>query len=109
MSSSVKIVTYVPTEAADAVREAMGRAGAGKIGNYHFCSFSSRGEGRFLPVDGANPTSGEVGKLSVEPEERIEVVCGRSDAKAVITATREAHPYEEVAFDIYELLDEDTL
>lgn len=109
MRSRVKIVTFVPTDAADAVREAMGKAGAGKIGNYHFCSFSSRGEGRFLPVEGANPTSGEVGILSVEPEERIEVVCDRTDAKVVIAAMKKAHPYEEVPYELYELLDEESL
>lgn len=109
MSSHVKVVTFVPIEAADAVREAMGKAGAGKIGNYHFCSFSSCGEGRFLPVEGANPTSGEVGILSVEPEERIEVVCDRTDAKVVIAAMKKAHPYEEVPYELYELLDEESL
>ncbi len=109
MSKRVKIVTFVPAGAADTVRQAMGEAGAGKIGNYHFCSFSSQGDGRFLPMDGANPASGEVGTLSVEPEERVEVVCDRSDAKAVIAAIRAVHPYEEVALDIYALLDGDEL
>lgn len=107
--SRIKIVTFVPIEAADAVREAMGKAGAGKIGNYHFCSFSSRGEGRFMPMNGANPASGKVGTLSVEPEERIEVVCDRAEVKAVIVAMKKAHPYEEVPYELYELLDEGEL
>ena len=106
MGKYVKIVVFVPAEAADAVRKAMGEAGAGRIGKYHFCSFSSRGEGRFLPIDGAKPTSGEVGTLSEVSEERIEVVCERPLAKQVIAAMKAAHPYEEVAFDIYELLSE---
>ncbi|MFZ1258278.1 MAG: hypothetical protein WAQ25_02300 [Candidatus Saccharimonas sp.] len=109
MSGKVKIVTFVPTTAADAVRQALGEAGAGKIGKYHFCSYSISGYGRFLPINGANPTSGKVGELSVEPEERIEVVCNRADAKRVVAAMKQAHPYEEVAYDIYESLDEDEL
>ena len=106
MGKYVKIVVFVPAEAANAVREAMGEAGAGRIGKYHFCSFSSRGEGRVLPAEGAKPMSGEVGVLSVVSEERIEVICERTLAKQVIAAMKAAHPYEEVAFDIYELLGE---
>ena len=91
------------------MRLTLGEAGAGKIGNYSFCSFSSIGEGRFLPMDGANPYSGTKGQLSTEPEERIEVVCERIHAKQVIAALKTAHPYEEVALDIYALVDEDEL
>ncbi len=109
MSSKVKIVTFISAATAGAVRQTLGEAGAGKIGNYHFCSYSISGYGRFLPVDGASPVSGKVGELSVEPEERIEVICDRADAKRVIAAMKQAHPYEEVAHDIYQLLDEDEL
>lgn len=109
VSQRIKIVTFVPVVAADGVRQALGEAGAGQIGNYHFCSYSISGFGRFLPVDGANPTSGTVGELSIEPEERIEVVCDRADAKRIIAAMKQVHPYEEVAYDVYRLLDEDEL
>lgn len=102
-SSSVKLVVFVPVTHADAVRQAMGEAGAGKIGNYTFCSFSSRGIGRFLPNAGANPAIGEVGRLESVDEERIEVVCERSTLHDVIAAMKSAHPYEEVAFDVYPL------
>src|SRR3989339_1961408 len=99
----VKIVVFVPESHANVVREAMGKAGAGTIGNYTFCSFSSKGSGRFKPEDGAHPAIGEVGKLELVQEERIEVVCDRSFLEAVVEAIKKAHPYEEVVFDIYSL------
>jgi hypothetical protein len=102
-SKNVKIVVYVPEENADSVRDAIGNAGGGKIGNYTFCSFSSKGVGRFLPGSGANPAIGEVGKLESVQEERIEVTCSRDLAAEVITAIKAVHPYEEVALDVYNL------
>lgn len=96
-----KLVVFVPTTHADEVREAIGKAGGGCIGNYTFCSFSSKGTGRFLPGDGANPHIGEVGKLEAVEEERIEVTVGEDALDAVIEAMKAVHPYEEVAYDIY--------
>lgn len=107
--SQVKIVVFVPKSHTDIVRKALGDAGAGKIGNYSHCSYSVDGIGRFLPLEGANPTIGEVGKPEEVQEERIECVCNRNEAKDVIAAMRKVHPYEEVAFDIYPLLSEDEL
>lgn len=99
-----KIVVTTPAgEAADKVREAIGQAGGGKIGNYSFCSFSTKGIGRFKPEDGAHPAIGEVGKLEEVEEERIEVNCDDALADAVVAAIRAAHPYEEPAIDIYTL------
>ena len=97
MNSSlrVKIVVFV--------RDAMGNAGSGVIGNYIHCSFSSKGFGRFQPQEGANPTIGEIGKMEAVSEERIEVVCDREKLKQVIEAMRAVHPYDEVAFDVYAL------
>lgn len=106
MGNFLKIVVFVPESHAEIVRKAMGDAGAGKIGNYSHNSFSSKGVGRFLPLEGANPFIGEVGKLEVVEEERVEVVCPREHAKGVIAAMKKVHPYEEIAFDIYPLLDE---
>ena len=104
-SRNVKIVVTVPETHADAVREAMGRAGAGQSGHYSFCSFSSKGIGRFKPEPGANPAIGEVGRLESVEEERIEVICGRDILTEVIAAVKKAHPYEEVALDVYPLED----
>jgi len=104
--TKVKIVTFVPIENADAIRKALGDAGAGRIGEYSFCSYSVVGKGRFLPSENTDPHIGAAGVLEAVEEERIEVVCDRSNAKRVIEAMKEAHPYEEVAFDIYPLVDE---
>ncbi len=105
----VKIVTFVPIEEADNVRKALGGAGAGQIGEYSFCSYSVVGKGRFIPSTSANPHVGTANRLETVEEERIEVVCERENAKSVIETMKQAHPYEEVAFDIYPLLSEDEL
>ncbi len=102
-SNKVKIVVFVPETHADMVREAMGRAGAGKIGNYTNCSFSSKGVGRFKPEAGAHPAIGNVGKPELVQEERVEAVCERPLIKEVVAAIKKVHPYEEVALDIYPL------
>lgn len=102
-TKNVKFVIFVPTSHADVVRQALGEAGAGKIGNYDFCSFSSRGIGRFRGNKKSNPTIGEAGKYEAVEEERIEVIVPRDILKEVIEKVRSVHPYEEVAFDIYPL------
>ena len=100
---NVKIVITVPLSHADIVREAMGKAGAGKIGNYEFCSFSSFGAGRFRPLYGANPAIGQVGQLEQVEEERIEVTCDREILDDVIKTIKTVHPYEEPVIDVYSL------
>lgn len=107
--NQVKIVVFVPKSHTDIVRQAMGDAGAGKIGNYSHCSYSVDGKGRYKPLEGANPTIGKVGKFEEVEEERIECVCDRANAKEVLAAMRKVHPYEEVAFDIYSLVSEEDL
>ena len=81
----------------------MGDAGAGKIGNYSHCSFSSKGIGRFNPQEGAQPQIGSVGNLEEVVEERIEVTCSRELLNSVIEAIKKVHPYEEIAYDVYTL------
>jgi len=105
MTSQVKIVVTVPLSDGDKLRAAIAQAGAGQIGNYSACSFSSVGTGRFLPGLGANPTIGTSGKPEEVAEERIEVTCARDKLAKVVAAIRRAHPYEEPSIDIYELLD----
>jgi hypothetical protein len=103
MSPFVKIVVTVPETHADQLRQAIGDAGGGRIGNYSHCSFSTKGIGRFLPTAGANPHLGEVGVPEVVAEERIEVTCKRAVLSAVVAAIKSVHPYEEIALDIYSL------
>lgn len=95
------LVVTVPETHADQMREAMGNAGAGQIGNYSFCSFSVKGTGRFLPGKDSQPFIGEAGKLEEVVEERIEVVCSKELLEQVIEAIKEAHPYEETTIDIF--------
>lgn len=100
-TKNVKLVVFTPISHADIVRKALGEAGAGKIGNYDFCSFSSRGVGRFRGNEKSNPTIGEAGKYEEVEEERIEVVVPREIIGEVIKKMKSVHPYEEVAYDIY--------
>ncbi|MDB5170280.1 MAG: hypothetical protein JWN82_676 [Candidatus Saccharibacteria bacterium] len=104
MKELVKLVVFVPEEDADEVRQALGEAGAGKIGEYSFCSYSVKGIGRFKPSDNANPHIGVAGKLEAVDEERIEVACEKSQAAEIIAVIKEVHPYEEVVIDIYPML-----
>ncbi|MBI2013662.1 MAG: hypothetical protein HYS87_02455 [Candidatus Colwellbacteria bacterium] len=105
MSKFYKIVVFVPVDAADKVRGAITRAGGGRIGNYSGCSFSSKGIGRFKPEIGADPVIGKVGQSEKVEEERIEVRCEEAVVKDIITAIKKSHPYNEVALDVYELVD----
>ena len=100
-----RLTVYVPGDAAAPVRAAMAEAGAGSIGHYDHCSFQSSGEGRFRPLEGADPAIGTVGTLEVVPEERIEVVLPRSRRTAVVRAMLAAHPYEQPAYDVVEVAD----
>ena len=98
-----KLTVYVPAADADRLREALAAAGAGTIGDYDSASFSTPGEGRFRPTAGANPILGEVGRLEVVDEVRVEVVLARPRRTAVVAALLAAHPYEEPAYDVVEL------
>ena len=98
-----KITTFVPENAADAVRHAMGSAGAGKIGNYEHCSFSIHGEGRFIGNEDSNPVIGEAGALTVAAEVQVNAVVDGTHLSQVVEAMKEAHPYEEVAYEVVSL------
>jgi hypothetical protein len=98
-----KLVVYVPTEALDRVRDALFVAGAGRIGDYDRCSWYTEGTGTFRPLPGATPAVGEVGEEERVPELRLETVFPAEAREDVIAALRAAHPYEEPAFDVYEL------
>jgi dinuclear metal center YbgI/SA1388 family protein len=99
-----KLVVYVPTSHENIVREAIGKAGAGAIGEYEYCSFSSQGTGRFLPGEAANPFIGKIGDLETVEEIKIETIYPEQLEKKVLSALFKAHPYEEVAYDLYRLV-----
>lgn len=100
----VKLVTFVPSNEADKVRQAMFDGGAGSIGNYDSCSYNIDGKGTFRAEEGANPFVGRIGELHVEPEIRIEVIVPKAKLSKVIRNMISSHPYEEVAYDVYPLL-----
>jgi dinuclear metal center YbgI/SA1388 family protein len=103
-----KLTVYVPAPEADRVRSALADAGAGRIGDYDQASFSTPGEGRFRPLEGAAPTIGAVGTPEVVDEVRVEVVLPRGRRTPVVAAMLTAHPYEEPAYDVVELADPGT-
>lgn len=86
---------------------AMGDAGAGVLGSYHHCSFSSRGIGRFIAGKGTKPAIGEIGELVELAEDKLEVICKKEKVKEVVSAIKRTHPYEEIPIEIYPMLEED--
>lgn len=95
----------VPLSHADLVRKAVGEAGAGRSDKYAFASFSVRGIGRYLPLAGAHPAIGEVGKPEEVEEEQVDCVVYEECVDAVLSALHAVHPYEEIAYDLYRIED----
>ncbi len=98
-----KLITFCPTDKADELRNALFAAGAGSIGNYDECSFNNEGFGTFRAGEGATPYVGEHGKLNIEKETRIETIYPSYIESKVLKALFNTHPYEEVAYDLYNL------
>ncbi len=96
-----KLVTFVPKKSLDDVRDALFEIGAGQIGNYDCCGFSSDGEGSFRGLEGTNPVVGKPGVLENTKEVRFETVFPAGLQPQIVAALKDAHPYEEVAYDIY--------
>ncbi len=100
-----KLVWFVPREALDATRDAVFAAGAGRIGDYERCSWYASGTGTFLGGEGTEPAVGQPGVEERTAELRVETVVPGERLRAVVAALVEAHPYEEVAYDVYPLAD----
>ncbi|HHU76381.1 MAG TPA: Nif3-like dinuclear metal center hexameric protein [Firmicutes bacterium] len=98
-----KLVTFVPGGFIDDVRDAICHAGAGWIGNYSHCTYQLSGTGTFLPREGAKPFIGEKGTLEKVDEFRLETVIHKKNRDKIVRALLAAHPYEEVAYDLYPL------
>lgn len=98
-----KLVVFVPVDHSQTLLNALHDAGAGQIGLYDRCSFRTEGTGTFRPLDGANPAIGAVGDDEAVTEHRVEVVFPSYLESAVVAAMKQAHPYEEVAYDLYTL------
>jgi hypothetical protein len=100
-----KLVWFVPREALDATRNAVFAAGAGRIGEYERCSWYAAGTGTFFGGAGTNPAVGDPGREQRVSELRVETVVTEDRLAAAVEALREAHPYEEPAYDVYALFD----
>ncbi len=98
-----KLAVFVPMSDLDRVRAALFAAGAGVIGDYEHCSFITNGTGTFLPMEGARPTVGKVGKDEQAPESRLEMVFPTAKTREITAALTGAHSYEEPAYDIFPL------
>ncbi|AQU79152.1 Nif3-like dinuclear metal center hexameric protein [Planococcus faecalis] len=99
----VKIAVFVPETHEETVREVFIKAGAGTIGDYEGCSYTLSGTGRFRPTAKAKPFIGEAGEMEVTAESKVEVVVRKNEKDRVIKAMLAAHPYEEVAYDVFVL------
>ncbi|MEW6235651.1 MAG: Nif3-like dinuclear metal center hexameric protein [Candidatus Omnitrophota bacterium] len=104
-SGRLKLITFVPPDFTDRVRQALAEAGAGVIGEYDLCSFSLRGTGTFRGSDRSNPFIGRAGALEKAEEDRLEMILPNEKKHAVVNALFAAHPYEEPAYDLYPLED----
>lgn len=100
-----KICVFIPASHLDQVKSAMFNAGAGRIGNYDQCSWQTLGTGQFRPLDKSNPYLGEIGKVENVEEYKIEMICSNDRLKNTIKAMKKVHPYEEPAFDVWQLAD----
>ncbi|WP_341299789.1 Nif3-like dinuclear metal center hexameric protein [Lysinibacillus sp. FSL H8-0500] len=99
----LKLVVFIPTAQAEHLRAALAKAGAGRLGDYDACSYTTIGEGRFRALAGANPFVGAVDELHVEEEVKVEVVFPEAIKNRVLKAMLHSHPYEEPAYDIIRL------
>jgi hypothetical protein len=104
--SHVKIEIFIPEEFMPALVEAVGSAGAGKIGKYDHCASVTKVTGYWRPLEGANPFDGEIGKISEGHECKVEVNCPAKAVHEVVRAIRKVHPYEEPLINIVPLLND---
>ncbi|MCW9012845.1 MAG: YqfO family protein [Gammaproteobacteria bacterium] len=100
-----KISTFIPLSHLEAVKTAMFEAGAGRIGDYDCCCWQTPGTGQFRPLDRAQPFIGQPGKIESVEEYKVEMVCADDHIEQTITALKQAHPYEEPAYDVWKLED----
>ncbi len=104
--STFHLIIYVPLSHTQKIRDVLAHSGAGHLGNYDSCSFSSRGIGRFRPLKGANPHIGTEGKIEEVEEERIEVLVTETvDLQTLLKDLRGAHPYEEPAIHVLPMVE----
>lgn len=94
----IHISFYVPIKDAEKVKNAMFQAGAGRVGNYDYCSFETKGTGQFRPLSGSRPAIGAEGTLEMVEELKVDMVCEDNVVREVIAALKKSHPYETPAY-----------
>lgn len=99
----LKLIIYIPDSYVEVVKAAVFAAGAGKIGDYDCCSWQTLGKGQFRALEGSDPYLGEQGKIEQVEEWRVETVVPDAVLQDVLHAMRQAHPYEEPAFDLFRM------
>lgn len=107
LSELFKLTVFVPRDYTPSLIEAIHRGGGGWIGNYSHCTFRAPGTGTYVPEQGAQPFQGQEGKLEQAEEDRLETLVPKSALRSVLHEVMAAHPYEEVAYDVYPLYDAD--
>jgi len=98
-----KICVYVPENSVESVKQALFVAGAGRIGNYDSCCWLTEGTGQFRPLEGSDPAIGSLNNVEQVREVKVELVCEDNLVEGAVLAMRESHPYEEPAYDVWEL------
>ncbi|MFL0796873.1 MAG: YqfO family protein [Cellvibrionaceae bacterium] len=100
-----KLAFFVPESHLETVKNATFAAGAGRIGDYECCAWQTLGQGQFKPLEGSDPFIGEQGKIETVDEYRVEMVCEDGLINDAVSAMKQAHPYEEPAYDVWKLED----
>ena len=100
-----KICVFIPEPELEQVKQAMFSAGAGRIGHYDCCSWQTLGQGQFRPLENSQPFIGQQGQIEQVSEYKVEMVVADELIRAVIQAMTQAHPYEEPAYDVWQLAD----
>ncbi|WP_020682919.1 YqfO family protein [Marinobacterium rhizophilum] len=100
-----KLCFYVPDEQLESVKQALFDAGVGRIGNYDSCCWQTRGTGQFRPLAGSDPHIGVMGTVEMLQEWKVEMVCEDALLRTAVAVLKLAHPYEEVAYDVWRLED----
>ena len=103
-----KLSFFVPEADLESVKAALFGAGAGRQGEYQECCWQTLGTGQFRPIGNANPAIGSIGQLEKVSEWRVEMICEPGKVKSVIAALMAVHPYEEVAYELVQLVDPST-
>jgi len=100
-----KLIYFVPIEAKEKTKEALFSLGVGKFNNYESCSFEVLGQGQFKPINNANPYIGTKDTIEYVNEYKVEMICSDELIKKAVEVLKEAHPYEEVAYEVLRLAD----